>query len=121
MRVIRSDFETQLRKNGASRFTFYSGQAKQISPQLLLFQYERGRTYLPSRYHVIHASTGLVIADVEYGDVSTVKKTFERERWTLVGEDKITFRRLPKDRKDTFVFEMTCRIRYDIKEDENNG
>jgi len=87
-------------------------KAKVISPRLALFQYEKAKTYCESRYHVIHIPTGLVIADVTYDLVKDVKATFEKSKWTLKGNDTLVLY------DDRFKFEMTCKIRYDILEDE---
>jgi hypothetical protein len=117
--VTRSNLTTH--KHDYSRTKkYYSGIAKDISSQLLLFQYEKGRDIYPNRYHVIHKLTGLVIADIEYNMYGMVKRSFEAERWTLDKDDKNTLIRLPKDRNDTFKFKITCHIRYDIKESEND-
>lgn len=84
--------------------------AKIISPRLALFMYERKRSYGDARYHVIHIPTGLVIADITYDLMATVKKTFERGKWTLKGADTLVLV------DDTIQFEMHCIIRYEIKE-----
>lgn len=85
-------------------------QAKIISPRLALFQYEKGTTYSDSRYHVIHIPTGLVIADITYDLVKDVKSTFEKSNWTLKGDNTLVLY------NDRFQFEMTCKIRYEVKE-----
>ncbi len=89
-------------------------KAKVISPSLALFQYYKATEYGESRYHVIHIHTGLVIADITYDMVGDVKKTFEKSRWTL--KDKVKARNILVLYNDKFQFEMTCLIRYEIKE-----
>jgi len=87
-------------------------QAKIISPNLALFQYDKATTYGESRYHVIHIPTGLVIADITYDMVKDVKSTFEHSKWIFNKGSRNTLCLF----EDGFKFEMTCKIRYDIKE-----
>lgn len=87
-----------------------STHAKIISPRLALYKHEKGTTWSPTRYHVIHISTGFVIADVEYADVKHVKKTFEESKWTL--ENGNTFVLL----YEKIQWKFTCLIRYDVAE-----
>lgn len=93
------------------------GTARVISPNLAIYEYYKRTAYDSPWYHVIHIPTGLVIAAVEYQLVSSVKKTFESEQWTLVGEN--TLKTIPRHTKNTLgfkslEFEMTCLIRYEI-------
>lgn len=113
MIVTRIDFEEYSKNLSNKDKYFFHGDAKKISPRLLLFQYRKkiGGAWsldLP-RYHVIHAATGLVIADVEYSEVATVKKSFEKEQWTLTGNNTLSL----YNRK--FTFAMTCHIRYVVE------
>jgi len=87
-------------------------KAKIISPNLALFQYEKAKQYEESRYHVIHIPTGLVIADITYDLVADVKKTFEKSKWTFKKGSRNTLCLF----EDGFKFEMTCLIRYEIKD-----
>lgn len=91
------------------------GKARVISPSLAIYQYEKGTDWYGARYHVIHIPTGLVIADVEYSNVKTVKATFEAERWTFKSGDYNTFHLIPRH-KSTLQFSITCHIRYEVKE-----
>lgn len=88
------------------------GKARIISPRLAIYKHDKGSSWSLPRYHVIHISTGLVIADVEYSDIKHVKETFEQGSWTLRGEN--TFVLL----YDTIEWEMTCFIRYEVIEDD---
>ena len=89
-------------------------KAKIISPNLALFQYEKGTEYNDSRYHVIHIPTGLVIADITYDMVGDVKKTFESSKWVFKEGSRNTLCLF----EDGFKFEMTCLIRYEIIKDK---
>jgi len=88
------------------------GIARVISPSLALYKYDKGSEYILARYHVIHIPTGLVIADVEYSDVSMVKRTFEAEQWTFNNGDYMTLHLYNR----SFEFSITCKIKYEIKE-----
>lgn len=87
-------------------------KARIISPRLAIYQYHKGDSYNTPRWHVIHIPTGLVIADVEYGDIKTVKESFERGNWTLQGDH--TFVLL----YETFTWQMECLIRYEVIDDD---
>lgn len=89
--------------------TLITTRAKVISPRLAIVQYEKGSLYIESRYHVIHIPTGLVIADITYDLVGSVRKTFESSKWTLKNDNTLVLY------NDTFQFEMTCKIHYDIE------
>lgn len=91
--------------------TLTEAPAKVISPRLALFQYEKPKSWGEARYHVIHIATGLVIADVTYDLVKDVKETFENSEWTLQGDNTFVMH------NGTFTWEMTCRIRYDIRKE----
>lgn len=115
MRVIRKDFEKfskTLNSWNVNKYHF-AGEPKEISARLLLFKYREkiGSNWsldLP-RYHIIHKPTGLVIADVEYSEVSNVKKSFESCKWTLQGKNTLALYDAP------FTFTMTCYIEYEIE------
>lgn len=92
------------------------GQARVISPQLAIYQYDKGTQWYGSRYHVIHISTGLVIADITYDMVKDVKDTFEKEQWTFKSGDYTTLRLIPKYKSTLKEFSITCRIRYEVKD-----
>jgi hypothetical protein len=87
------------------------GKARIISPQLALYQYEKGTDYSPARYHVIHISTGLVIADITYDLVKDVKETFEKNEWSLRGENTFVLQY-----SQNLQWEFTCYIRYDVNQ-----
>lgn len=85
-------------------------QARVISPRLAIYKYFTDGGY--SRYHVIHIPTGLVIADVEYGDIGLVKRSFESHNWTLRDDNKFVLLYEP------FTWEMECLIRYEVINDD---
>lgn len=112
---VRSPYSSRTR-----RIQTEEAKARVISPSLAIYQYEKGTDWYGARYHVIHISTGLVIADVEYKDVKTVKATFEAERWTFKSGDYMTFHLIPKHKGTLRSFSITCRIRYDVREQAND-
>lgn len=96
--------------------TIYTEEAtaRVISPRLAIYKYDNGSSYHSARWHVIHIPTGLVIADVAYSDIKIVKDSFESSHWTLRGDN--TFVLL----YDTFQWEMTCLIRYEVIQDDQS-
>lgn len=84
------------------------GIAKIISEHLALYRYEKPRLYIPARYHVIHIPTGLVIADVEYDLVKTVKDSFESLEWDLINDNTFVLK------NNKLQWSMTCLKRYSI-------
>jgi hypothetical protein len=86
--------------------------ARIISPRLAVYKEENGNQYRSALWHVIHIPTGLVIAACDNDIIKDVKATFESSEWTLKGADTLVMY------NGRFEFEMTCNIRYDIKEIE---
>lgn len=86
------------------------GKARVISTNLALYQYKKKTSYADNRYHVIHIPTGLVIADVTYDLVSTVKNVFEKERWILRGENTLIL-----DSDKHLQWQIESKIRYTIE------
>ena len=89
----------------------HKGTARIISPRLAIYQYEKGTDYSPARYHVIHIPTGFVIADVPYSLIKDVKETFEKNAWSLRGENTFVLQY-----SQNLQWEFTCYIRYDVNE-----